>query len=161
MQAEAEFHSVMDTYCEQEVEILDFDEQVDWNPSSNSSMVSKVTQWYNGAPISTFIYTSETFRAICVKAFLPEPIHDSFFLNEYDCMLQFPTEFELCKITVDLQQTMQWFGYDVVITLRWLLKISWMKLNRVERNPIHLPVWMSQRNILKLSLSLPNKLNNR
>ena len=36
------------------------------------------------------------------------------FLNECDCMLELPTEFKLCKIAKDLQQIMQWFGYDVV-----------------------------------------------
>ena len=87
---EAKFHSVTDTNCEQEGEVLDLDEQVDAKPSSNSLMVNKVTQQYNGAPIPTFIYTNETVRAICVKVFLPEPIHVSF-LNECDCMLEFPT----------------------------------------------------------------------
>ena len=82
----AEFHSITDMNPKQEGEVLDFHEQVDSNPSSNSLMVSKVTQLYNGAPIPTFIYTNETVRAICAQAFLPEPIHVSF-LNEYDCVL--------------------------------------------------------------------------
>ena len=60
---------------EQEGEVLDLDEQADSNPSSNSLMVSKVTQPNNGAQIPAFIYTDETVRAICVKVFLPEPIH--------------------------------------------------------------------------------------
>ena len=38
------------------------------------------------------------------------------FLNEYDCVLEFSTELELHKIAGDVQQIMQWFGYDVVIT---------------------------------------------
>ena len=45
---------------EQEGEVLDLDEQVGSNPSSNSLMVSKVTQQSNGAPIPIFIYTIET-----------------------------------------------------------------------------------------------------
>ena len=68
-------------------------------------MVIKVIQQYNGAPIPIF-YTNETVRTICMKVFLPEPIHVNF-LNEYDCVLEFPTEFELCKIAEDLQQIMQ------------------------------------------------------
>ena len=76
---EAKFHSVTNMNHEQEGEVLDTDEQVDSNPSSNSLMVHKVTQQYNGAPIPAFIYTNETVRAVCVKAFLPEPIHVSFF----------------------------------------------------------------------------------
>ena len=104
---EAKFHSVTDMNHKQEGEVLNLDEQVDLNPSSNSLVVSKVAQWYNGAPISTFIYTYKTVSAICVKAFLPEPIH-VIFLNEYDCMLEFSAEFELCKIAVDLQQIMVW-----------------------------------------------------
>ena len=109
-ESEAKFHSVANMNCKQEGEVLDLDEQVDSNPSSNSLMVSKVTQWYNGAPIPTFIYTKETIRPICAKVFLLESIH-TIFLNEYDCMLEFPTEFELCKIAVDLQQIMQRFGW--------------------------------------------------
>ena len=56
-----------------------------------------------------------------MKAFLPEPIPVSF-LNEYDCMLEFPTKFKLCKIAVYLQQIIQWFGYDVVITCEVVTK---------------------------------------
>ena len=67
--------------------------------------------------------------AIYVKAFLPELIHVSF-LNEYDCMLEFPTEFELCKIAIDLQQIMQSFGCDVVITCEVDTKD---KLNEIEQ----------------------------
>ena len=52
------------------------------------------------------------------------------FLNEYDCVLEFPTKFELCKIAVDLQQIMQWFGYDVVITCEVVNKD---KLNEIEQ----------------------------
>ena len=80
-EGETEFHSVTDMNCEQEGEVLDIHDQVDSNLSSNSLIVRKVTQWFNGAPIPTFIYTSDTVRAICVKVFLPEPIHVSF-LNE-------------------------------------------------------------------------------
>ena len=101
--------------CEQGGEVLDLDEQVDSNLRSNSLMVSKVTKQFNGVLIPTAIYTNDTVRAVCVKVFLPEPIHVSF-LNGYDCMQQFPTEFELCKIAMDLQQIIQWFVYDVVIT---------------------------------------------
>ena len=45
-------------------------------------------------------------------------------------MLEFPTEFELCKIAMDLQQIMQWFGYDVVITCEVVTKD---KLNEIEQ----------------------------
>ena len=76
---EAKFHSVTDMNCKQEGEALDLDEQVGSNPSSNSLMVSKVTQQSNGAPIPTFIYTNETVRAVCTKVFLPEPVHVSCF----------------------------------------------------------------------------------
>ena len=62
----------------------------------------------------TFIYIIDTLSAICVKAFLPKPIHASF-LNENGCVLEFPTQFEPSKIAMDLQQIMQCFGYDVVI----------------------------------------------
>ena len=41
---EAEFHSVINTNCEQEGKVLHLDEQVGSNPSSNSLMVCKVTQ---------------------------------------------------------------------------------------------------------------------
>ena len=85
---EAEFHSVTDMNNEQEGEVLDLDDPVSSNPNSNSLMVSKFTQWYNGTLIPTFVYINETVRAVCVKAFLPEPIHVSF-LNEYDYILEF------------------------------------------------------------------------
>ena len=114
---ETDFHSVTDMNHEQEGEVLDLDKQVDPNSSSNTLMVSKVTQQFNGAPIPTFIYNNDAVRAICVKAPLPEHIHVSF-LNEYDCMLGFPTEFELHKTAMDLQK----------ITQNW-------KLNWVEPNP--------------------------
>ena len=78
-------------------------------------MVRKVLQWFNGALIPAFLYTDDTFEAICVKASLPEPINDSF-LNEYNCVLEFPTDFDLHKIAMNLQHIMQWFGYDVIIT---------------------------------------------
>ena len=65
-EGETKFHSVTNMNHEQEGGVLDFDNQVDLNPSSNSLMVSKVTQRYNGAPIPTFIYINETVRAICV-----------------------------------------------------------------------------------------------
>ena len=85
---ETDFHSVTNMNHEQEGEVLDLDGQVDSNPSSNSLMAIKVMQWFSGAPISTFIYTNDAFRAICAKSFLSEPIHVSF-LNEYDCVLEF------------------------------------------------------------------------
>ena len=92
--------------CKQEHEVLDMDEQVDLNPTSNSLMVSKVTQQFNGAPIPTFIYSNDTVRAICAKTSLPEPINVSF-LNEFYCVLKFLTEFELHKITMNLQKITQ------------------------------------------------------
>ena len=153
-EAEAKFHSVTDMNHKQEGEILDLDEQVDSNSSSNSLMVSKVTQVYNGAPLPTFIYTNETVRAICVKGFLPEPIYVSF-LNEYVCVLEFPTEFELHRIAVDVQLIMQWFGYDAVRCV----VVTKDKLNEIAQG--REAVWMLQGEISKLPLSLPNKFNNR
>ena len=41
---ETEFHSVTDMNHKQEGEVLDLNEKVDSNPSSNSLMVRKVTQ---------------------------------------------------------------------------------------------------------------------
>ena len=49
-----------------------------------------------------FYLYNETVRDICMKAFLPEPVHVSF-LNEHDCVIEFSTEFELHKKEVDLQ----------------------------------------------------------
>ena len=118
---EAEFHSVTNINHTQEGEVLDLDEMGSSNSSSNSFMVSKVTQQSNGAPIPTFIYTAENVRAGYVKAFLSEHIYVSF-LNEYYCMLEFPTKFELHKIAVYLQKITQWFGYDVVITCEVVTK---------------------------------------
>ena len=112
---ETEFHSISDTNCKQGGKVLDMDEQVNLNPTSNSFMVSKVTQRFNGALIPTYLYTNDTVRAICVKASLPEPINVSF-LNEYDCVLELSTDFDLHRITMNLQQIIQWFGYDVIIT---------------------------------------------
>ena len=77
-------------------------------------MLSKVTQWFNGAPKPAFICTSDTVKTICANASLPDPINDSF-LNEYDCVLEFATEFDLHKIAMTLQKITQWFGYDVII----------------------------------------------
>ena len=74
-EGEAEFHSVTHINCKQESEGLDLDEQVNSNPSSNSLMVSKVTQQSNGALISIFIYTTETVRTVCAIAFLPKSVH--------------------------------------------------------------------------------------
>ena len=51
-------------------ENLVMDEQVDLNPTSSSLMLSKITQQFNGPPIPTFIYTNDTVKAICAKAFL-------------------------------------------------------------------------------------------
>ena len=107
---ETEFKSISDMNCKQEGEVLDMDEQVGLYLTSNSLMVSKVTHWFSGAPIPTFIYTNETVREIYVKASLPEPINVSF-LNEYDCVLEFSTEFELHKIAMNLQQ---------IFTVVWL-----------------------------------------
>ena len=52
------------------------------------------------------------------------------FLNEYNCALEFPTEFEPCKIALDLQQNMQRFGYDIVMTCEVVTKD---KLNEIEQ----------------------------
>ena len=106
---ETEFHSVSNMNCEQEGKILDMDEKIDLNPTSNSLMLSMVTHWFNGAPIHTFIYTNDTVKAICAKASLPDPINVSF-LNEYECVLEFATDFDPHKIAMTLQQITQWFG---------------------------------------------------
>ena len=107
-----------------------------------------------------FIYNSDTVRAICAKASLPEPINISF-LNEYDCMLEFSTEFELHKIAMNLQQIMQWIGYDVIITCEVVTKDRLHEIGWGGRNLICLLVKMLQGNILKLPLTLFNKLNKR
>ena len=70
-ECKTKFHSISNMNWEQEGEVLDMHEQVDLNPNSNSLMVSKVTQQFNGAPTHTFIYTNDTVRAICAKASLP------------------------------------------------------------------------------------------
>ena len=87
IECKTNFHSVSDMNCKKEGEVSDMDEQVDLNPTSNSLMVSKVTQQFNGALIPTFIYTNDTARAICTNASLPEPLNVSF-LKEYDCVLR-------------------------------------------------------------------------
>ena len=117
-------------------EVLDMDEQVDLNPTSSSLMVSKVTQQIQWSSIPTFIYTNDTVKAICAKASLPEPINVSF-LNEYNCVLEFPTDFELHKIAMNLQQIMQWFGYDVIITCKVVTRDRLHKIEqgREEPNP--------------------------
>ena len=84
-------------------EILYMDEQIGLNPCSSLLMLSKVTQWFNGAPIPTFFYTIDTVKAICAKAFLQDPVNVGF-LNEYDCVLEFATNFDLHKITMTLQK---------------------------------------------------------
>ena len=133
---ETKFYYVTDMNSEQEGEVLDLDEQVNLNPCSNSLMVSKVTQRFNGAPIPAFIYTNDTVRAICAKSFLPEPIHVSF-LNKYDCMLEFPTGFKLHKIALDLEQIMQWFSYGVRMTCEVVTKDKLIEIeqSREEPNP--------------------------
>ena len=108
------FHSISDTNHEQGTE--EMEEQVDLNPLPSLLMVSKVTQWFNGAPIPTFVYTNETVEAICAKP-SPEPTCISF-LNEYDSELEFSNNLELHKIPMDLQQITQWFGYNVVVTCK-------------------------------------------
>ena len=109
----------------------------------------------------TFTHTTKTVRAVCVRVFLPEPIHVSF-LNKYDCVLEFLTEFELHKVVVDLQQISQWFGYDVVIIYEVVTKdkLNDNEQGRVETNP-PTPVWISWGKISELPVSLPNKSWNR
>ena len=87
---------------EQGSEVLDMDEQVDFNSTSCSLMVGKVSQPFNGSPVPTFLYTNDTIKAIFVKASLPKAINVNF-LNEYNCVLEFPTNFELYQITMHLQ----------------------------------------------------------
>ena len=140
-------------------EVLDIDEQNDPNSSSNSLMASKVTQ-FNGAPICTFIYTNDTVSAIGEKVFLPEPIHVSS-LNEYDCMLVFPTKFELCKIAAHLQQITQWFGYDVVITCGVIAREKLNENEQGREEPNSSPSLNVTEKILKLPLVLPNNLSSK
>ena len=90
------------------------DKQIDLNPTSSSLMWSKVTQQFTGAPTPNFLYTNDTVKAICAKASLPDQINDSF-LNEYDCVLEFATDFDPYKIAMTLQQITQWFGYDAIL----------------------------------------------
>ena len=45
-------------------------------------------------------------------------------------VLEFSTEFELHKIEVNLQQILQWFGYNVVVTCEVVTKD---KLNDIEQ----------------------------
>ena len=103
---ESKFHPVSNTNCKQGGEILDMDKQIDLNPTSSSLMLSKVTQQFNGAPIPTFIYTIDTVKAICAKASLPDPVNFSF-LNEFECVLEFATDFDPHKIAMTLQQITQ------------------------------------------------------
>ena len=103
---ETKFHSVRDTNHEQGGEILDMDKQIDLNLTTSSLTLCKVTQQFNGSPIPTFIYTNDTVKAFCAKASLPDPINVNF-LNEYGCVLEFTTDFDLHKITMTLQQLTQ------------------------------------------------------
>ena len=84
-------------------------------------MLSNITQQFNAALIPTFIYTNDTVRAICAKTSLPDPINLSF-LNEYNCVLEFATDFDPQKIAIALQQITQWFGYDVVVNCEVVTK---------------------------------------
>ena len=97
-------------------------------------MASKVTQRFNGALIPAFLYTSDTVKTICAKASLPEPINVSF-LNEYDCVLEFPTDFDLHRITMNLQQIIQWFGYDVIITCEVVTRDKLHELEQEREEP--------------------------
>ena len=122
--------------CKQGAEVLDMDEQVDLNPTSTSLMVSKVTQRFNGAQIPTFLYTNDTVKVICVKASLSEPINVSF-LNEYDCVLKFSTDFDLHRIAMTLQQIIEMFGNDVIITCEVVTRdrLHEIEQGREEPNP--------------------------
>ena len=71
---ETKFHSVTNMNCKQEGEVLDLDEQVDSNASSNSLMVSKVKQWCNGAPIP-ILFTP--------KKLLEQFVWNCFFHNQF------------------------------------------------------------------------------
>ena len=73
---------------------------------------------------------------MCVKASLSEPINVSF-LNDYDCMLEFSTDFELHKIAMNLQQIKQWFGYDKISTCEVVTRdrLHEIEQGRGEPNP--------------------------
>ena len=160
-EGETDFHSVTDMNHKQEGKVLDLDEQVDPNPSSNSLMVSNVTQWFNGeAPIPTFIYTNHAVRAICAKAFLPEPIYVSF-LNEYGCVLEFVTEFELHIIKIDLQQIMQWFIYDVVIICEVVTKDKLNEIEQGSEEPNSSPILDVKGKNFETPTVSSQKMNNR
>ena len=71
-----------------------------------------------------------------MKVSLPEPNNVSF-LNGYDCVLEFLTGFALHKIAMNLQQIMQWFGYDVIISCEVVTKdrLHEIEQGREEPNP--------------------------
>ena len=50
-------------------------------------------------------------------------------------MLEFPTEFELCKVAMDLQQITQWLGYNVVITCEVVTKDKWNAIGQSTEEP--------------------------
>ena len=111
-ECETKFHSISNMNHEEGGEVLDMGEQVDLNCTSSSLMVSKVTQRFSGAPILIFLDTSDTVKAICTKSLSART--NVSFLNEYDCVLEFSTDFDLHRIVMNLQQIIQWFGCDVI-----------------------------------------------
>ena len=156
---ETKFQSLSDMNCKQEGEVSDMDEQVDLNPTSDSLTVGKVTQQFNGALIPTFIYTNDTVKGMYAKASHSEPINVSF-LNEYCCVLEFLTEFELHKIAVNLQQITQWFGYDVLITCEVVTKDRLPEIEQERQEPSPSLSLDVTGKILKLPLLLFSKLSN-
>ena len=74
-------------------------------------------------------------------------------------MLEFPTDFELCKIALDLQQIIQWFGYDVVITSEVVTKDKLNEIEQGREEPNPSPSLDVTGENLELPQSLPNKLN--
>ena len=95
-----------------------------------------------------------------MKASLPEPTNASF-LDEYDCVLEFMTDFKLHKIAMKLQQITQWFGYDVIITCEVVTKDRLHEIEQGTEVPNASPSLDVTGKNLKLQLPLCNRLNNR
>ena len=115
-------------------EILDMNEQIHLNPTSCSLMLSKVMQQFNGAAVPALIYTDDTVKAICAKASLPDPINVRF-LNEYNCVWEFASDFDPHKIAITLQQITQWFGYDVIVNCEVVTKDILHEIEQCREEP--------------------------
>ena len=63
-----------------------------------------------------------------------DPINVSF-LNEYNCLLEFATDFDLHKITMTLQQITQWFGYDVIVNCEVVTRDKLHEIEQCREEP--------------------------